>query len=267
MPPTTHTSKCLSGRPVATLKLVKQFSCLKVHPPTDNTTSLLQLYLPRGHLKISLWLAWITTCFLALFADFSVLFCDISPLSINPWMPDHLYLACSYASFTDGWLDNWVEDWRSFSETWHFIKAKFLQEKIFKATSLKIIYRSYSEDSPSNKNPSNFWNAVPWCKNVNADVSYLVSLYFLCFFFFSPKLFRSADMFPVLGAAWVWLVRWPQQHREGALHGRLLSGPDEETGKAGPGSPGPSPAPRYESGAGQLPQGKGLWLGLHSVPW
>lgn len=103
-------------------------------------------------------------------------------------------------------------------------------------------------------------------KNYNADVSSLFLWYFLKSFF-SPKLFRSADMFPVLGAAWVWLVRWPQQHREGHLHGGLLSGPDEETGKARPASPGSSPAPRHEPRAGQLPQGKGLWVGLHSVPW
>lgn len=89
-------------------------------------------------------------------------------------------------------------------------------------------------------------------RNYIVDVSLLFSLHLFLYliFFFRPKLFRSTDMFPVLGAAWVWLVRWPQQHREGPLHGGLLSGPDEETGKARPASPGSSPVPRHEPRAG-----------------
>jgi len=78
----------------------------------------------------------------------------------------------------------------------------------------------------------------------------------------SPELLRSADVRAVPGAARVWLVRGPQQHGAGALCGGLLPGPHEEAGQAGPAEPQPG----HEPGAGHLPPGQGLRVGLHPLP-
>lgn len=77
---------------------------------------------------------------------------------------------------------------------------------------------------------------------------------------FSPELFRSEDVCPVLGAAWVWLVWRSQQHGEGPVHGGLVPRAHEETGEA-------QPVPGHEPGAKQLPQRQELRVGLHPLPW
>lgn len=76
---------------------------------------------------------------------------------------------------------------------------------------------------------------------------------------FSPELFRPADMYPVSGAARMRLVWRSQQHRKGSVHGGVISGSHEETGEA-------EPVPGHDTGARQLPQRQGLWVGLHPMP-
>lgn len=49
----------------------------------------------------------------------------------------------------------------------------------------------------------------------------------LMFMLCSSELFWIENLWTVLGAAWMWMVQWPQQHRKRALHWRVFSGPNE----------------------------------------
>jgi len=82
-------------------------------------------------------------------------------------------------------------------------------------------------------------------------------------FSFSTELFRTADLFPMFGAARVWLVWRSKQHRKGPVHGGFLPGTHEEAGKTG----SAEPVSWHEPGARQLPKGQRLWVGLHSLSW